>query len=99
MAPGLHAPCVPLPCGVRRHPQEDRDPQEVTSQECSASVCNALKLSRYNSHQTAICYPRLSRKNLYASLLKAGIKPLSGFIKDIVRFLSGGWQSHKITVL
>ena len=32
VAAGLHAPRVPLPRGVRRHPQEDRDPQEVTSQ-------------------------------------------------------------------
>ena len=32
VAAGLHAPRVPLPRGVRRHPQEDRDTQEVIVQ-------------------------------------------------------------------
>ena len=42
VAAGLHAPRVPLPRGVRRHSQEDRDSQEVKSQlnsQCGERKC------------------------------------------------------------
>ena len=35
VAAGLHAPRVPLSRGVRSHPQEDRDSQEVNWQDSS----------------------------------------------------------------